>query len=75
MSELQGSNPTNAPSAIEADQSVHQQRVTKAIPAAIKDASPATLESMLKLKSGWPDWYLKTGAADRQLLKVLIDDR
>lgn len=75
MSDLQGSNSTDAVSGIEVDQSVHQQQVTKVIPAAIKSASPATLEAMLKLKSRWPDWYMKTGAADRQRLKALIDER
>ncbi|VVN12778.1 hypothetical protein PS662_03937 [Pseudomonas fluorescens] len=75
MSDLQGSNPTHAPSEIKVEQSVHEQRVTKVIPFAIKNASPATLESVVKLKSRWPDWYLKKDAANRQQLKALMDDR
>ncbi|MGJ7514033.1 dermonecrotic toxin domain-containing protein [Pseudomonas baetica] len=64
MSELQGSNP-----------GVHELRVTNAIPSAIKNASPATLESMLKLKAEMPDWYIKLPASHRQRLKALIDER
>ncbi|MHC8356038.1 dermonecrotic toxin domain-containing protein [Pseudomonas sp. LB3P81] len=75
MSDLQGSNPTNAPSATLVAKSVHEQRVTKVIPAAIKNASPATLESMLKLNAKMPDWYMKATETDRQHLKTLIDER
>ncbi|MHC8322598.1 dermonecrotic toxin domain-containing protein [Pseudomonas sp. GB2N2] len=75
MSALQGSNPANASSAPEVAKSVHEQRVTQVIPAAIKNASPATLESMLKLTAKRPAWYLKTTATDRQQLKAMLDER
>lgn len=75
MSDLQGSNPTNAPPTINVGQSVHERRMAKVIPAALKSASPATLESMLTLKAKMPDWYLKLPAAHRQRLKQLIDER
>jgi hypothetical protein len=55
--------------------SVHEQRVTRVIPDAIKNAPPALLESMLNQSAEMPDWYLKTSAADRQRLKTLIDER
>ncbi|MGY2339869.1 dermonecrotic toxin domain-containing protein [Pseudomonas sp. SDO5532_S415] len=73
MSDLQGSNSTNAPS--KSEKSVHEQRVTRVIPDAIKNAPPALLESMLNQSAEMPDWYLKTSAADRQRLKTLIDER
>jgi hypothetical protein len=48
MSDLQGSNSaTKAPSMPAPIKSVHEQRVINVIPAAIKNASRATLESML----------------------------
>jgi hypothetical protein len=71
MSDLQGSNPT----ATQVAKSVHEQRVTKVIPAAIKNASPATLQSILTLNAKMPDWYRKASLADRQNLKALVDER
>jgi hypothetical protein len=71
MSDLQGRNPT----ATQVAKSVHEQRVTKAIPAAIKNASPATLQSLLKLNGKMPDWYMKVSRSDRQHLKALMDER
>jgi len=73
MSDLQGSNSRNAPS--EVKRSVHARRVIGVMPDAIKNAPPATLESILNLDAKVPDWYLKTPIADRQRLKELIDQR
>lgn len=75
MSDLQGSNLTNTPSLARVNQGVHEQRVTRVIPSAIKNALPATLESMLKLKATMPDWYIKLPATHRQRLKELNDER
>ncbi|MHC8364987.1 dermonecrotic toxin domain-containing protein [Pseudomonas sp. ZT5P21] len=75
MSELQGSNPTNTHSAIRVAESVHTQRMTEVIPAAVKKASPALLESMLPLKATMPDWYMNAREMDRQYLKDLINER
>lgn len=72
MSVLQGSNPANTSSAA---QGTHEHRVTNVIPAAIKSASPATLESMLTLKAKMPDWYIDLAMNDRTHLKTLIDER
>lgn len=71
MSDLQGSNPT----ATQVAKSVHEQRVTKAIPSSIKNASPASLQSLLKHNGKMPDWYMKVSRADRQQLKALMDER
>lgn len=75
MSDLQGSNPANTLSSTNVERGIHEQRVTEVIPAAIKNASPATLESMLKLKASMPDWYIQLPESDRQHLKALIDER
>ncbi|WP_256590887.1 MULTISPECIES: hypothetical protein [unclassified Pseudomonas] len=75
MSDLQGSNSINKHSAIRANESVHAQRMTEVIPAAIKNASPALLESMLPLTATMPDWYLSTRAMDRLHLKDLLNER
>lgn len=64
MSDLHGSNS-----------GVHERRVIDVIPSAIKKASPATLESILKLKAQVPQWYFNLSAADRQHMKALIDER
>ncbi|VVM90993.1 hypothetical protein PS645_02777 [Pseudomonas fluorescens] len=77
MSDLQGSNPANVSSATEVaevGESVHQHRINKVIPEAIKKASPATLKSMLTLNAKTPDWYSSAVAEERQQLKALIDE-
>lgn len=73
MSDLQGSNSTNAPSTVK--KSVHEQRVIRVIPDAIKNAPPAALESILKLNAKMPDWYMNASVMDRQRLKALIGER
>ncbi|APC16114.1 hypothetical protein BLL42_10380 [Pseudomonas frederiksbergensis] len=75
MSDLQGSNSTSTHSAIRVNESVHTQRMTEVIPAAIKKASPSLLESMLPLKATMPDWYVNTREIDRRYLKDLINER
>lgn len=76
MSDLQGSNSAiKAHPIAAAGKSIHQVRVTNVIPAAIKNASRATLESMLNEQARMPDWYMKTSSADRRLLKSLLDER
>jgi len=75
MSDLQGSNPTNNASAVRVDESVHAQRISEVIPAAIKNASPATLKSILPLKARVPDGYMKARPMDRQYLKELLNER
>ncbi|WP_256660509.1 dermonecrotic toxin domain-containing protein [Pseudomonas sp. G(2018)] len=75
MSDSQGSNPATIPSPVRVNQGTYEQRVTEVIPAAIKNASPVMLESMLSLKATMPDWYIPLPANHRQRLKALIDER
>lgn len=75
MSDLQGSNPTNTHSVTRVNESVHAQRMNGVIPAAIKNASPAVLESILPLKARMADWYTSAREIDRHYLKDLLDER
>ncbi|HEF4761829.1 TPA: hypothetical protein SAN82_004287 [Pseudomonas putida] len=75
MSDMQGSISTNTHPAIRGNESVHAQRMTEVIPAAIKNGSPALLESVLPLKAAMPDWYLSVREMDRQSLKDLLNER
>lgn len=72
MSDLQGSSSTITPS--RAQKSVHELRVSKVIPDAVRNAPPTFLESMLNQQAKMPDWYFRASAVDRQRLKELIDD-
>ncbi|MHC8404457.1 NEL-type E3 ubiquitin ligase domain-containing protein [Pseudomonas sp. TMB3-21] len=74
MSEVQGSNSTDISSEPTIDKSIHEHRVISVIPDAVKSASPALLEPVLKLNATTPDWYSKASVGDKQNLKVLIDD-
>lgn len=74
MSDLQGSNSANAMAAGEVAEGVHEDRVTRVIPDAVKNAGPATLKSLLATDARMPDWYLQASATQRQHLKELIDE-
>ena len=54
---------------------VHYQRVLNGIPDALKNASPARLQSLAVLTPKLPGWYGSVRAIDRQYLKGLIDER
>jgi hypothetical protein len=74
MSDLQGSNSANAVVTAEVERSIHQHRVARLIPDAVKDAAPAMLKSLLDTDDKMPKWYLGASAIDRQHLKELINE-
>ena len=74
VSDLQGSNSTSKSSDDSVDKSIHEHRVIRVIPDAIKHASPAILEPILKLDPAIPDWYTGASASARQRLNVLINE-
>lgn len=75
MADLQGSTSTTALPVPAVNKSIHAHRVASVIPNAIRQASNATLESMLNLNPAMPDWYMNTREVNRQHLKALIDER
>ena len=54
---------------------LHSDYFAEKVPALIKNASASRLASVTQLTPGFPDWYIKASAIDRQYLQQLIQER